>query len=281
MSEADAVVPDDAGGAAEPEGARGAGDPGEAAGGPPATANGARTAVDAVVVGAMEQEVAPFDELATVAPVETAAGRLIVVDGTRLLVVRSGIGLVNAAAALVRALSAVAPGVVVSTGSAGGLAAATEVGDVVVGTTYTYGTADATAFGYERGQVPGMPAAYPGDEALLAAARAAGPDVPVVSTGRPGTLRSGQMLSGDSFVTAANVEGVRTGFPEALTTDMETTALAQVAYLYGLPFLSVRGISDLCGPAADQDFHLAVEEVAARAARVVLAVVAAGSASPR
>lgn len=255
-----------------------AADPDDAAGTAPVTANGERTSVDAVVVGAMAQEVAPFDELATAEPVETPAGRLIVVAGTRLLVVRSGIGLVNAAAALVRALSAVAPRVVVSTGSAGGLAAVTEVGDVVVGSTYTYGTADATAFGYERGQVPGMPAAYPGDEALLAAARATGPAVPVVSTGRAGTLRSGQMVSGDSFVTAANVEGVRAGFPDALSTDMETTALAQVAYLYGLPFLSVRGISDLCGPAADQDFHLAVEEVAARAARVVLAALAGGAA---
>ncbi|MHB1063261.1 MAG: 5'-methylthioadenosine/S-adenosylhomocysteine nucleosidase [Georgenia sp.] len=233
-----------------------------------------RTTVDAVVVGAMAEEVAPFEELAASSAVADV-GRLLTVGATRLLVVRSGIGLVNAAAALVRALGAVAPRAVVSTGSAGGLAAATEVGDVVVGTTYTYASADATAFGYERGQVPGMPPAYAGDETLLAAARASGPTVPTVSTGAAGTLRTGQMVSGDSFVTAVNVDAVRAGFPDALSTDMETTALAQVAFGYGLPFLSVRGISDLCGPAADQDFHLAVAEVAARAARVVLAVLGA------
>ncbi|MBE8528102.1 5'-methylthioadenosine nucleosidase, partial [Amycolatopsis sp. H6(2020)] len=64
----------------------------------------------------------------------------------------------------------------------------------------------------------------------------------------------------------------REAFPRALSTDMETTAIAQVAAGYGVPFLSVRGISDLCGPAADQDFHLAVEIVAERSARTVLAV---------
>lgn len=238
-----------------------------------------RIAIDAIVVGAMAQEVAPFAELAEVTPEPTDEHLFVNVGGLELLVVRSGIGLVNAATALVRALGTASPRAVVSTGSAGGLAAETEVGDVVLGTSYAYASADATAFGYERGQVPGMPVAYDGDTTLLAAALATGPGVPAVTAGRDGTLRAGQMVSGDSFVTAVNVEAVRDGFPDALTTDMETTALAQVAYLYRLPFLSVRGISDLCGPAADQDFHLAVEEAAARAARVVLAALGARSAA--
>jgi adenosylhomocysteine nucleosidase len=84
------------------------------------------------------------------------------------------------------------------------------------------------------------------------------------------------MVSGDSFVTAVNVAEVRAAFPAALSTDMESTAIAQVCHSHGVPFVSVRGISDLCGPAADQDFHMAVEEVAARAADVVLDVLGAG-----
>ena len=51
-----------------------------------------------------------------------------------------------------------------------------------------------------------------------------------------------------------------------------TTALAQVAAGAGVPFVSVRGVSDLCGPEAGQDFHIAVEEAAARSAAVVLAL---------
>ncbi|GAA1636262.1 5'-methylthioadenosine/S-adenosylhomocysteine nucleosidase [Georgenia ruanii] len=227
-------------------------------------------AVDAVVIGAMEEEVRPYLERAGEVGPETAAGhartRLVTVGAARLLLVRGGIGLVNAAAATVHALMSVAPRAVVSTGSAGGLAAAVEVGDVVVGERYTYAGADATAFGYERGQVPGMPPAYDADPGLLAAARGAAAP----------RLRTGQMVSGDSFVTAVNVAEVRAAFPAALSTDMESTAIAQVCHSHGVPFLSVRGISDLCGPAADQDFHMAVEEVAARAADVVLDVLGAG-----
>ena len=36
------------------------------------------------------------------------------------------------------------------------------VGDVLIGENYTYTDADATAFGYSRGQVPGMPESYDG-----------------------------------------------------------------------------------------------------------------------
>ena len=85
-------------------------------------------------------------------------------------------------------------------------------------------------------------------------------------------LRVGQMLAGNSFVTAANVADTREVFPAALSTDMESTALAQVAAGTGVPFVSVRGVSDLCGPEAGQDFHIAVEEAAARSAAVVLAL---------
>ena len=88
-------------------------------------------------------------------------------------------------------------------------------------------------------------------------------------------LHLGQMLSGNSFVTAANVADTREAFPEAVSTDMESTALAQVAAAAGAPFVSVRGISDLCGPEAGQDFHIGADEAAARSAAVVIAALTA------
>lgn len=69
-------------------------------------------------------------------------------------------------------------------------------------------------------------------------------------------VRVGQVVSGDSFVTAANVGSMRAEFPQALATDMETAALAQVCFGEGVGWVSVRAVSDLCGPRADQDFHM-------------------------
>ena len=87
----------------------------------------------------------------------------------------------------------------------------------------------------------------------------------------PWEVRRGQMLAGNSFVTAHNVKDTREAFEGAISTDMETTAIAQVCHNYEIPFIGVRCVSDLCGPEADQDFHLSVDVVAPRSARYAAA----------
>lgn len=190
-----------------------------------------------------------------------------------LVLVRSGIGLVAAASALATALTRLAPAVVLSAGTTGGLGREVEVGDVCVSTTLAYTDADATAFGYAHGQTPGQPAVFEADAAVLARVEEVGPAALRASTASSGgaRIRAGQMLAGNSFVTAANVGRARELFPGAVSTDMESTALAQVATSAGIPFASVRGVSDLCGPEAGQDFHIGAHEAAARSAAIVLA----------
>ena len=190
-----------------------------------------------------------------------------------LVLVRSGIGLVAAASALATALTRLAPAVVLSAGTAGGLGREVEVGDVCVSTTLAYTNADATAFGYAHGQTPGQPAVFEADAAVLARVEEVGPAALHGATASSGDarIRAGQMLAGNSFITAANVGRARELFPGAVSTDMESTALAQVAASARIPFASVRGVSDLCGPEAGQDFHIGAHEAAARSAAVVLA----------
>ena len=232
------------------------------------------THVRAVVAVAMPDEAAPFLERAehTSDPVTVggAEHHEIVLSGQQVLLVRGGIGLANAASAASAALVLVAaaggqPAALISAGSAGGVQAGVHVGEVVVGTEHLYTGADARAFGYVLGQVPGMPAVYTGDPQLRSAALAVETEL---------TVRSGLMLSGDQFVDANLVDPVRQQFPEGLSTDMETTALAQVAHVYGVPFLAVRGISDLCGPAGADDFLTHVDDAADRSALVVAGLVA-------
>lgn len=210
------------------------------------------------VVVAMAEEAEPFLARARARstrclPVGRALLTAVLFEDRPVLVVRTGIGLVNAASAATAVLERFEPATLISAGSAGGLRADVNVGDVVIGTEYRYMDADATAFGYAPGQVPGMPESYACDPALLAAAQ-----------GLPsgGSVWRAPMLSGGAFVTAANVGATRELFPEAVSTDMESTALAQVCASRDVPFLAVRSISDLCGPAAGQQFHLEIEPVA-------------------
>ncbi|MEV7972813.1 5'-methylthioadenosine/S-adenosylhomocysteine nucleosidase [Cellulomonas sp. NPDC089187] len=233
------------------------------------------THVRAVIAVAMPDEAAPFleraDHIADPVTVGGAEHHEIELSGQPVLLVRGGIGLANAASAASAALVLVAaaggqPAALISAGSAGGVQAGVHVGEVVVGTEHLYTGADARAFGYALGQVPGMPAVYSGDPELRRAALAA--EVGDL------TLRTGLMLSGDQFVDAALVAPVREQFPGGLSTDMETTALAQVAHVYGVPFLAVRGISDLCGPAGADDFRTHVDDAADRSAVVVTGMLA-------
>ena len=224
-------------------------------------------AVDAVLVTAMADEAAAFLQRAEVIGDPTQMGhaehRLLTIGGRQVLLVVCGIGLVNSATAAAVAIQGTHPRAVISAGSAGGVGLQVRVGDVVVGSEYLYSGADARAFGYELGQVPGMPEVYEAEKALHDAAATADVDLRVLS---------GMILSGDAFIDATHVDRVRAAFPAAMATDMESAALAHTAHLYGVPFLSVRGISDLCGPVAGTDFLTHVDDAADRSATVVVEV---------
>ncbi|WP_124054522.1 5'-methylthioadenosine/S-adenosylhomocysteine nucleosidase [Arcanobacterium ihumii] len=243
--------------------------------------------VNALIVAAMPEEMAPFRALLdgyTITTVPSPGGGCYLAKrgSISLLLIVSRIGMVSAASKLTWALTHYVPRSIVNIGSAGGLAADSRVGEVVIGSEYIHGGADGTAFGYERGQVPGQPVVFPGSEILLSSAYDLVNDIkqgvmPTDSadliTGET-RLRIGQMLSSDFFITDANVGDTREAFPNALTADMESQALAQVANVWGIPFISIRGISDLCGTPDDQSisFHAELSEVTEASACTALSI---------
>ncbi|MDO5719873.1 MAG: 5'-methylthioadenosine/S-adenosylhomocysteine nucleosidase [Actinomycetaceae bacterium] len=184
--------------------------------------------------------------------------------GRRVHVTVTGIGLVNAAVAATQAYLTFGDSLAayLCAGTCGGLAATTGVLDVIIGTEFIYSRADATAFGYAPGQVPGEPASFAAYAHYIAAAE-------TMRQNRNYRLLFGQVASSDAFVTTRSVEKTREVFPSALAADMESTAAAQVCAKFAVPFISIRAVSDLCGPQAGQDFHVDAGEAAAVSARAV------------
>jgi len=228
----------------------------------------------AIIITAMDDELAPFVQRATEVGEPTRSGnstqRRAKLNGHEVLLVTSGIGLVNASSAAVAAiLGSEGSPVIISAGSAGGLGAEVKVGDVVVGSEYINADADARAFGYVRGQVPQMPASYSPREAELAILQQTHATDALFEGAQ---LHVGLMVSGYSFVTPEKASLILEAFPGSQSTDMESSALAQVAHSHGLSFVSVRGISDLCGA---QDFLTHVDDAADRSAAVVEAILPA------
>ena len=218
-----------------------------------------RIRVDAIIQAAMDMEAAPLlHALTPIGDDETpqallagthktqryALGEL---DGKTVLVVTSGIGLANAASATARALTLVDAPIVIA-----------------AGTTAIYGQADATAFGYAMGQVPQMPVDYTSSDAAVV--RLA--ELPALITH---TVREGRIVSSDSFCTEQVADPMRERFPDAIGADMETCAMAQVCWSSSVDWISLRAVSDLCGPGANQAFHMDGQRAAGHSAEAVRA----------
>jgi adenosylhomocysteine nucleosidase len=225
----------------------------------------------------MEDELLPFvaraENVGPARQIGNAVHRDAVLGGHPVVLVRGGIGLVNAAGAATTAIrdAQQADGLgglslVVSAGTAGGLGADVRVGDVVVGTNHINVDADARAFGYKLGQVPGMPESYPvaQDWADAIFASQEGGTIP---------LHQGLIVSSYGFVSPSRAEAITADFPGALATDMESVAIAQTCHVYGVPFISIRGISDLCGPTGHDDFRAQVDDAATQSAKVTISAI--------
>ncbi|GAB2487694.1 5'-methylthioadenosine/S-adenosylhomocysteine nucleosidase [Promicromonospora xylanilytica] len=230
----------------------------------------------AVVLVAMDDEAAPFLGLASAVGeperVGLAVHRQITLAGRPVVLVRTGIGFVNATAAGASAILRYGPDVpLISAGSAGGLAKDIAVGDVVLGVRLVNADADARAFGYVLGQVPGMPEAYDAAPALADAVRRAAADVSGAADGSL-TLREGIIGSGEKFATTELALRLRADFPDMLAVDMESAALAQLCHNFGSGFVSARAVSDLCAPDGTE-FLTHVDDAALRSAQVVTAAI--------
>lgn len=90
-----------------------------------------------------------------------------VYEDKEVILLKSGIGKVNAAVSTTLLLDRFQPDYVINTGSAGGFHHSLNVGDIVISTDVRHHDVDVTIFNYEYGQVPGLPAAFIADDQLV------------------------------------------------------------------------------------------------------------------
>jgi len=172
--------------------------------------------------------------------------------GLEVIILQSGIGKVNAAVGTAILLERHQPDAIINTGSAGGFATDLAIGDVIISDEVRHHDVDAVVFGYELGQVPGMPAAYHADSRLRDIARGA-----IAALGEV-NVREGMIATGDAFMAdPEQVATTRAQFPTMLAVEMEGAAIAQTCYLYDCPFVVIRALSDIPGSG---DNHLSFEQ---------------------
>lgn len=153
-----------------------------------------------------------------------------------------GIGKVNAAVGTMRLVAQHHPDAIISTGLAGGIDVKMQVMDVLAASQSVYHDVDCgVGLGCQLGQVQGLPARFDADKRLLDHAV----ELPLEGDER---LMTGLICTGDQFITGRQrLDVIKGNFPDGLACDMESAAIAQTCHLLGVPFLSLRVISDTPG----------------------------------
>ncbi len=205
------------------------------------------------IIGAMDEEVAKLKEHMTDVIVTTKAamdfykGKL---NGKEVVIVRSGIGKVNASICTQILVDDFSIDAVINTGIAGSLRNEINIGDIVLSTDTVEHDMEATAFGYPVGQIPRMDTfSFKADETLMELAKKCCEKVnPEVS------VFTGRVVSGDQFISNKEKKNWLIETFDGYCTEMEGAAIAHCAYLNNIPFLIIRAISDKADDSAQMDY---------------------------
>ncbi|MDE7327985.1 MAG: 5'-methylthioadenosine/adenosylhomocysteine nucleosidase [Lachnospiraceae bacterium] len=205
------------------------------------------------IIGAMEEEVEKLTAQMEDVTVTHKAGMAFhagTLCGRDAVVVRSGIGKVNAGICTQILADLFHVDMVINTGIAGSLNAHINIGDIVLSSDSLQHDVDAAAFGYGPGIIPRMETSvFPADERLLALAKAAcekvNPEIQVFT---------GRVVSGDQFIADSGKKQYLLEQFHPMCTEMEGAAIAQAAYLNRIPYLIIRAISDKADGSAQMDY---------------------------
>ncbi len=227
------------------------------------------------IIGAMDQEVALLKKAMNVEKIEKKASMEFysgTLEGREAVVVKSGVGKVNAAVCAQILADCFNADMLINTGVGGSLRAEINIGDIVVSTDVIQHDMDATGLGYEPGDIPMLGIReFKADEHLRTliaeTCRSVNPEISVYE---------GRVVSGDQFVADDDVkERLTKMFDSPYCAEMEGGAIAQTAWLNGIPFVIIRAISDKADNSAFMDYEEFEEKAIEHSVKLIKAVMPA------
>ena len=205
------------------------------------------------IIGAMDEEVSKIKDslenisIRKMASMEFYEGKLYDID---VVIVRSGIGKVNAGICAQILVDIYNVSAIINTGIAGSLNANINIGDIVLSEDAVQHDMDAVAFGYDLGVIPRMEnSTFVADKELIEIAEKACFDVI-----KDVNVFTGRVLTGDQFISDKEKKEYLIEKFAGYCTEMEGAAIAQTAYLNNVPFLIIRAISDKADDSAHMDY---------------------------
>ena len=213
------------------------------------------------IIGAMESEIGGLRDKLERQKVINAAGMEFyngIMSGNEVIVVKCGVGKVNAAICAELLCERFEVDYIINTGAAGSLSNRINIGDVVLSTKALQHDMDCRGFGSQVGKIPFMKTSeFPADDRLRMLAKAVCEKVCTDIS-----VFEGVIATGDQFICDKEKKNYISDNFGALCCEMEGAAVAQTAYLNDVPFLIIRAISDKADDSAQMDYP-AFERMAA------------------
>ena len=225
------------------------------------------------IIGAMELEVEELKSRLVGEKVTKKAGMDFhegFLGGAPVVIVRCGIGKVNAALCVQILADLFEVTHVINTGVAGSLNAKLDIGDILISRDAVHHDMDVSPLGYAPGIVPQMAESYfKADERLIELAmnscEKVNPDVRAMK---------GRVVSGDQFIASREVKDRLVSLFHGDCAEMEGASIAHGAYLNQIPFVIIRAISDKADDSAQMDYPSFEKAAAGHCARLVEDLVA-------
>lgn len=220
------------------------------------------------IIGAMELEVEELKAKMNDVTITKKAGMEFhegTLHGASVVIVRSGVGKVNAALCVQILADIFAVTHIINTGVAGSLNAKLDIGDILVSKDALHHDVDATIFGYQLGEVPQLGVReFPADDRLtqlaIQSCEKVNPDIHALA---------GRVVSGDQFISSKEVKHKLIENYAGDCAEMEGAAIAHGAYLNQIPFVIIRAISDKADDSAEMDYPTFEKAAAIHSAKLV------------
>ena len=210
------------------------------------------------IIGAMDEEVDILKDEMIIREVKDIANMKFYIGSLAnkdVVLVRCGIGKVNAAICTQILIGQLGADKVINTGVAGAVHEGLDVLDVVISNEVQQHDFDVTGFGYNIGEIPRMEMSiFKADEELvtkgyLAAEKAL----------KEQRVLKGKIVSGDVFVSSNELKEQLKNIFNAYCTEMEGAAIGHTCYLNNVPFVIIRTMSDKADGSAHDNFNEFVE----------------------
>ncbi|MCQ2591165.1 MAG: 5'-methylthioadenosine/adenosylhomocysteine nucleosidase [Treponema sp.] len=184
-----------------------------------------------------------------------------------VVVVKSGIGKVNAAICAQTLILKFGATKVINTGIAGATGGNLKIFDFVVSEEVVYHDFDTTAFGYKLGQVPGLTPTFKADSEMTQKVLEAFEKSDFVNER---TMKKGLIASGDQFISAGERKDfIKSNF-NPLCVEMEGCAIGHACSVNKVPFVIIRCMSDMADETVESTYSFNEDVCADMCANLVL-----------